>query len=80
MNIILLCFFISFISLTIIIISLLSNKKYKDNCEDDHQIVNYNHIILFGALLIIILVAILFFTNRNIVSKFSFGWGSSKSM
>ena len=72
MNIILLAL-IFVISLSILIISLLSNKKYKDVCEDDHQLVTYNNSILVGALLIIILVAILFFTNRNIVSKFSFG-------
>lgn len=79
MNIILLAL-IFVISLSILIISLLSSKKYKDVCEDDHQVVSYNNSILVGTLFIIILVTILFFTNKNTVSKFSFGWGSSKSM
>ena len=61
------------ISLSILFVSLLSNKKYKDVCEDDHQVVTYNNSILVGALFIIILVIILFFTNKNTVSKFSFG-------
>jgi uncharacterized membrane protein len=68
------------INLSVLIVSILSRNKYKNNCEDDNQIVTYNNVILFGALLIIILIAILFFTNKNTVSKFSFGWGSSKSM
>ena len=72
MNIILLAL-IFVISLSILIICLLSRKKYKDICEDDHQIIIYNNAILYGALLIIILVSILFFTNKNTVSKFSFG-------
>lgn len=72
MNIILLAL-IFVISLSMLIISLLSSKKYKDVCEDDHQIVTYNNSSLVGALFIIILVTILFFTNKNTVSKFSFG-------
>ncbi len=68
------------INLSVLIVSILSRNKYKNNCEDDNQIVTYNNVILFGALLIIIIIAILFFTNKNTVSKFSFGWGSSKSM
>jgi len=61
------------INLSVLIVSILSRNKYKNNCEDDNQIVTYNNVILFGALLIIILIAILFFTNKNTVSKFSFG-------
>lgn len=64
---------IALISFSIIIISSLSNKKYKDDCENKHRIINYNYAILLGSLIIILLVVILFFTNRNIVSKFSFG-------
>ena len=68
------------INLSILIVSILNRNKYKDNCDDDHQMVTYNNVILFGSLVIIILISILFFTNKNTVSKFSFGWGSSKSM
>jgi len=72
MNIILLSL-IFVISLIILILCFLSGKKYKDVCGDDHQIVTYNNSILVGTLLIIILVTILFFINKNTVSKFSFG-------
>ena len=72
MNVIILLL-ITLLSLGTIIISLLSSKKYKENCEDDHQVTNYNNVILVGGLLNIILVGILFFTTRKNVSKFAFG-------
>lgn len=61
------------INLSILIVTILSRNKYKDNCKYDHQIITYNNVVLFGSLVIIILIAILFFINKNTVSKFSFG-------